>query len=226
MRKCLPEVAKGIWRIEGFSNSYLVEEADGSLTLVDCGFQPGGEKVLAEIGSMGKRPGDVKTIVLTHAHQDHARGAAKLKQATGAKLACHEAEADYVTGRSKYPSPTGAMRIMLAIMGVFVHVPPAEVDIKLKDGDQVGRLTVRHTPGHTPGSVVFLDSQTKSIFSGDTVTTGKEGLSGPNRAFTMDMAEGKKSLAKISAMKFETILPGHGGPVTAADAPQQVAKLA
>jgi glyoxylase-like metal-dependent hydrolase (beta-lactamase superfamily II) len=221
----MPEVANGIRRIEGFSNCYLVEEEGGSLTLVDCGFQGGGQKVLEEIGSMGKKPGDVKNIVLTHAHQDHSRGAARLRQVTGAKLACHESEVDYLEGRSRYPS-RGAMRLVSAILGLFVHVAPATADVKLKDGDQVGRLSVRHTPGHTPGSVVFLDSQTLSVFSGDTVVTGKEGMEGPNKSFTMDMAEAKRSLVKISTMRFETVLPGHGGPVTAADAPQQVAKLA
>jgi len=222
----LAEVAKGVRRVPGFSNSYLVEQPDGKLTLVDCGFQPNGEKILAEVASMGRKPADVTMIVLTHGHQDHSRGAAKLKGATGARLAAHESEVDYITQKNRYPPPKGGMRAMAALLGAFVKVAPAEVDVRLKEGDKVGRLEVVHTPGHTPGSIVLLDPATKSVFSGDTVVSEKEGLSGPNSSFTMDMDEAKRSVVKISALSFETVLPGHGDPFTAADAPARVRKLA
>jgi glyoxylase-like metal-dependent hydrolase (beta-lactamase superfamily II) len=222
----MSEVAKGIRRVKGFSNSYLVEQPDGKLTLVDCGMQAGGEKILAELTSMGRKPDDVTTIVLTHAHSDHVGGAKKLKAATGAKLAAHEAEAAYVTRDSKFPRAKGAMGILSVIMGVFVRVAPAEVDVRLKEGDKVGRLGVVNSPGHTPGSIVLVDDETKSVFTGDAVVSGKGGLMGPNKAFTMDMAEALRSVAKISGLRFETVLPGHGDPVKSPDAPQQVAKLA
>jgi glyoxylase-like metal-dependent hydrolase (beta-lactamase superfamily II) len=222
----LSEVAKGIRRVTGFSNSYIVEQPDGKLTLVDCGFQPGGEKILAELTAMGRKPGDVTTIVLTHAHVDHARGAQKMNTVTGAKLASHEAEVGYVTQTSKFPRAKGAMGVISLIMGLFVRVAPADVDVKLKEGDKVGRLAVVHSPGHTPGSLVLVDEQTKTVLTGDTVVSGKNGLMGPNKAFTMDMPEAMRSVAKISGLTFETVLPGHGDPFTSADAPQQVSKLA
>lgn len=222
----MSEVAKGIRRVTGFSNSYIVEQSDGKLTLVDSGFQPGGGNILAELTAMGRKPGDVTTIVLTHAHVDHARGAKKMKELTGAKLAAHEAEVGYVTQASKFPRAKGGMAVMSLIMGLFVRVAPAQVDVKLKEGDRVGRLAVVHTPGHTPGSLALVDEETKTVFTGDTVITGKSGLEGPNKAFTMDMPEAMRSVGKISTLRFETVLPGHGDPFTSADAPQQVSKLA
>jgi len=222
----LSDVAKGVRRVAGFSNSYIVEEPDGGLTLVDCGFQPSGDKILAEVAAMGKKPSDVTTIVLTHGHQDHSRGAAKVKAATGAKLAAHKAEVDYLTQESRYPTAGGAMRVMTGLMGLFVRVSPVEVDVVLNGGEKIGRLAATHTPGHTPGSIVLVDDETKSLFSGDTVVTGKQGLLGPNRSFTMDMAEANRSIVKISELRFETVLPGHGDPFTSADAPRLVGELA
>jgi glyoxylase-like metal-dependent hydrolase (beta-lactamase superfamily II) len=222
----MPEVAKGVRRIPGFSNSYLVEQPDGKLTLVDSGFQPGGDKILAELASMGRKPEDVTTIVLTHAHPDHSRGAKRLKAATGAKLATHEAEVAYVTQASRFPRAKGAMGLISLIMGAFVKTASAEVDVVLKEGDKVGRLSVVHAPGHTPGSLALVDEETKAVFTGDTVVSGKRGLMGPNKSFTMDMPEAKRSIAKIAGLRFETVLPGHGDPWTAPDAPQQVSKLA
>lgn len=222
----MPEVARGIRRVPGFSNSYIVQEPDGALTLIDCGFQPGGEKILEEVASMGRKPADVTMIVLTHGHQDHSRGAAKIKAATGAKLAAHEAEVDYITQKSAYPPAKGAMRLMGGLMGAFVKVSPADVDVRLKDGDRVGRLAVTHAPGHTPGSIVLVEQETGCLFSGDTVGSSNGEPVGPNKSFSMDMEEAKRSIAKISQMKFQTVLPGHGDPFTSPDAPLLVGKLA
>lgn len=220
------EVAKGVHRVSGFSNSYIVEQPDGKLTIVDSGFEPDAKKILAELASMGRGPRDVETIVLTHGHQDHSRGAAKLKAATGAKLAAHQSEVEYVSGKKKYPPAKGAMRLFTGILGAFVKVEPAEVELALSGDERLGRLLVVHVPGHTPGSIALLDAETKSVFSGDAVVSGKGGLVGPNRSFTMDIEEGKRSLGKLSTLSFETVLPGHGDPFTAADAPRRVGELA
>lgn len=76
-----------------FVNLYLIVEPDG-LTLVDTGLAKSGPKmVLEQIAKLGKQPGDLKRILITHADPDHTGGAAALKAKTGAKLYASRVEA-------------------------------------------------------------------------------------------------------------------------------------
>jgi len=226
----LTEILKGVERVEGSrmggSNSYLIEEADGSLTLVDAGMQADGKKVLEYITTtMMRKPSDVKTIVLTHCHVDHVRGVAALKAATGAKVAVHEADADFVSGKAKYPPPKGAMRLLFGLMSI-VRATPVEPDLRLKENDAVGRLTVIHTPGHTPGSISLYDKDGRTLFVGDAARFLKGRLQGPPPRFTPDMGQAKASVERLSRLDFEVMLSGHGEPLKSENAPQMMKDLA
>ncbi len=223
----MTKILKGVEHVDGSNaNSYLVEEADGSLTLVDAGMQTDGKKILEYITTvMMRKPSDVKTIVLTHCHVDHVRGAAALKAATGAKVAVHEADADFVSGKTKYPPPGGAIGFLFGLMSPFFHVTPVEPDLRLRENDMVGRLTVFHTPGHTPGSISLYDRDGKVLFVGDTARFVKDRLQGPPPQFTPDMGQSKASLEKLSKLDFEVMLSGHGEPFKSKDAPQLMKEL-
>ena len=208
------------------ANSYLVVEADGSLTLVDAGMQGDGKKVLEYITTkMMRKPFDVKTIVLTHCHVDHVRGAAALKAATGAKVAVHEADADFVSGKARYPPPGGAMGLLFRLMSPFFHATSVEPDLRLKENDGVGRLTVLHTPGHTPGSISLYDKEGKVLFVGDAARFLKGKLVGPPSRFTPDIGQAKASIERLSKLDFEVLLSGHGEPLRSKDAPQMMKEL-
>lgn len=208
------------------ANSYLVEQADGSLTLVDAAMQSGGKRILEYITTkMTRKPSDVKTIVLTHCHVDHTRGAAALKAATGAKVAVHEADVDFVSGKAKYPSPGGAIGFLFGLMSPFFKVTPVEPDLRLKENDGVGRLTVLHTPGHTPGSIALYNKEAKVLFVGDTVRFRKGKLGGPPPQFTPDLGQAKTSIERLSKLDFEVLLSGHGDPLKSKDASQMMKEL-
>jgi glyoxylase-like metal-dependent hydrolase (beta-lactamase superfamily II) len=223
----LTEISKGVHYADGTNaNSYLVEEADGTLTLVDAGMQSDGKKILEYItAKMMRKPSDVKTIVLTHCHVDHIRGAASLKAATGAKVAVHEADADFVSGKARYPSPGGVVGFLFGLMSPFFRVKPVEPDIRLKENDMVGRFVVLHTPGHTPGSISLYDKEGKVLFVGDTARFLKGTLEGPPAQFTIDAGQVKTSIERLSKLEFEVMLSGHGDPLKAKDAPQMMAEL-
>jgi len=223
----LDEIVKGIRYIDGTNaNSYLVEESDGTLTLVDATMQADGKKVLEFITSMGRKPSEVNTIVVTHCHVDHIRGLAALKAATGGRVAVHEADADYVSGKAKYPSPGGAMGVLFGAMSPFFRVTPVETDIRLKEGDSVGRLEVLHTPGHTPGSISLYDRQDQVLFVGDTARFLKGKLQGPPPHFTPRMDQAKASLERLSKLEFHVMLSGHGEPLRSPDSPRMMSDLA
>ena len=81
----MTEIVKGVQYVDGSNaNSYLVEESDGTLTLIDAGMQADGKKILEFITSKASRtPSEVKTIIVTHCHVDHTRGLAAIKAVTG-----------------------------------------------------------------------------------------------------------------------------------------------
>lgn len=220
----MAEILKGVQYVDGTNaNAYVVEEDDGTLTLVDATMQADGKKILQYITArMSRKPSEVRTIVVTHCHVDHIRGLAALKAATGGRVAVHEADADYVSGKAKYPSPGGAMGLVFGVMSPFLKVTPVEPDIRLKDGDAIGRLVVVHTPGHTPGSISLYDRRDRALFVGDAARFVKGELKGPPPQFTQNKAQAKESIERLSSLDFAVMLSGHGEPLVSTDGPRMM----
>ncbi len=108
----------------------------------------------------------VKYIVNTHAHFDHVGANKAIKEATGAELLLHEADAKILATASKQSRSFGLST---------VDSPPA--DRHLKHGDIVTAgevsLKVLHTPGHTPGGISLLEQGI--VFTGDSLFAGSIG---------------------------------------------------
>ena len=222
----MAEVVKGVHYIDGSNaNSYLIEESEGALTLVDAGMQKSGKRILEYLSGLDRAPTEVKTIVVTHCHPDHVRGLASVKAATGARVAVHVAVADLVAGKARYPPPGGAMGLAFRAMSQFFKTTQVEPDLRLKEGDTVGRLAVLHTPGHTPGSISLFDEKAKVLFVGDTVRFLNGKLEGPPAQFTLSMDQARSSIARLASLDFETMLSGHGEPLRSPDAPSMMSEL-
>jgi len=226
-QRTMAEIVKGVHYADGSNaNSYLVEENDGTLTLVDAGMQADGKRILEFVTlRMNRKPSEVQRIVVTHCHVDHTRGLAAIKAATGARVAIHEADSVFVSGKEKYPPPGGAMGFAFSVMSPFFKTTPVEPDLILKEGDTVGRLEVLHTPGHTPGSISLFDRQDRVLFVGDTVRFTKGRLEGPPPRFTQRMDQAKTSIERLSSLDFEVMLSGHGEPLRSPDAPRMMNEL-
>ncbi|MDZ4375206.1 MAG: metallo-beta-lactamase, partial [Phenylobacterium sp.] len=124
--------------------AYLFTTPQGHI-LVD-GAMPGSAKdIEASITKLGFAPSEVKVLLNTHAHFDHAGGLADLKRDTGAKLAAAVGDkAALETG--KYPGSEDIKAFDFA---------PVTVDRVLSDGETVSLggvvLTAHLTPGHSAG---------------------------------------------------------------------------
>ncbi len=206
------EIVPGIHQVDGVNgNCFIIVRDD--LTLIDTGMPKNSAKIVKYIQDILKRePTDIKTIVLTHFHIDHVGNASDLKKRSGAKVAIHEADADYVAGRKTPPVPRGVMGMIVKVLiPLLFGSRPVEPDIKLNDGDIIAGLTTIHTPGHTPGSICLFDPASKILFAGDLVRfNGSKIEMGP---LPLDTREIQQSINKIAALDFDIMLSGHGIPL-------------
>jgi glyoxylase-like metal-dependent hydrolase (beta-lactamase superfamily II) len=207
------EIVQGIHQVDGVNGNAYILERNG-LVVIDTGIPGSGRTILSYIrDTLHREPSEITTVLITHFHTDHIGGMRALKEAApGLKAAIHEADAGYVSGQvplPRYKSFTGL------ILRLFVTLRPSTfpADIMLRDGDRIGGLTCIHLPGHTPGSSGFLDTESATFFSGDTVRSdGKSLFEGPT-GFSMDVPRSRESIRKIAALEFDTLLVGHGRPL-------------
>jgi metallo-beta-lactamase class B len=125
-------------------SSYLVTTSAG-LVLIDAGYATTTDWLLDSIKKSGHNPTDIKYIFVTHSHLDHAGGAARMKQITGARVAL--SEEDWREVERQQASPQAQRSFPM----------PIQRDLVLKDKDAiaVGDTTFKFyfTPGHTPGAM-------------------------------------------------------------------------
>jgi len=218
-------------------NFYIVEEPAG-LVLIDSGL-PGHWGALRDhLASSGAVPGDIKAVLLTHAHPDHLGLAARVRHGTGAAVWIHSAEAATLTAAN--PARAGAStersiaRYLLrrpAAMGLLLHLArnggfhPAPVsDPEVFETPTTltrvpGAPEAVPIPGHTPGSTAYVFRQHGVIFTGDALVSydGLTGQRGPRlvcRGFTHDGASALASLDTLAGIgEGLTVLPGHGDPM-------------
>ncbi|MBK8004803.1 MAG: MBL fold metallo-hydrolase [Gemmatimonadetes bacterium] len=143
-------------------NCYILADRETRrAVLVDPGEDPA--LFLAELGRRGLT---LEAIWLTHGHVDHIMGVAEVKAATGVPVYLHPAD------RALYD----ALPQQGGWMGLVLEAPPPP-DHQLADGQvlHLGRhaFTVRHTPGHSPGSVSFVGPDI--ILGGDVLFSGSIG---------------------------------------------------
>lgn len=197
--------------------AYLIEDPDG-LTLIDASIPASASKILNQIESMGRKPTDVKRILITHAHFDHHGNLPLLKQATGAQILASALEKPTIEGKQSVPRPDPAQ---LTGVWKFIRIPesslpPVAVDRVIEDGDMIeafGGLQAVFTPGHAPGHMAYWQPQKRVLFCGD-VIFHMTGLTLPFAMATVDMHQNKKSVQRIAQLNPEIVCFGHGNPLT------------
>lgn len=205
----------------GHTKAFIVEYEDG-LVIVDTFYGADAKMVLGEIARIGKAPGDIKHIALTHAHRSHLGGMATLARLSGAPTYAHEWEADIIEGNRPIHNPhLFAFDPIKAWPIIFFGQlterwnkhDPRPVDQLVEDGAMIGPLQVVHTPGHTPGHLAFYWPERKVLFSGDAFVTWP--LITPSwRSTMLNEPQSWESLNRMAALDIEVIGPGHGPSIT------------
>jgi len=132
--------------------AFLITGPEGHVVL-DAGYPTTARLIMASIAKLGFDIKDVKVLLNSEPHPDHAGGLGVLQDASGAELWASDASADSIASGGDDRDMILPMRALLWI-GV-VGYPPARVDHRFKDGDtiRVGpiALTAHITAGHTRG---------------------------------------------------------------------------
>ncbi|MDY0000253.1 MAG: MBL fold metallo-hydrolase [Polyangia bacterium] len=187
------------------TNSYLLGcEATREAVVIDPGFEA--EEILAQVETDELR---VVKILLTHGHVDHVSAVSGVKAGTGAPVYIHAADQDqYLAAPS-----------LARYFGLRTEAQPPPDHI-LSDGDEVTfgqeKLSVIHTPGHTPGGVCFLSESAKLLVAGDTLFCrgiGRTNL--PGGSMRQLFASIKQRIYSLDGSI--RVLPGHGPDTTIRD---------
>ncbi|MDQ4131043.1 MAG: MBL fold metallo-hydrolase [Actinomycetota bacterium] len=225
-------VAGGIHRVEdAFTNWYLVEDGQ-RLTVVDTGLPTSWGSLEKALSQLGRRPGDIEAVVLTHAHFDHLGFAERARSQLGVPVFVHENDVP-LTGqprqygheraRSWYlATKPRALPIAAALVRSRAWWPKRLKEVQRYEGGELpvpGSPRVIFAPGHTLGHCALHFPARDAVIAGDAIVTldPYTGLRGPrivSRAATADSRRALDSLAALAATGASTVLTGHGEPWT------------
>jgi metallo-beta-lactamase class B len=187
--------------------SFLITTPQGHI-LLDGGFAETAPLIKESVRQLGFRLEDVKVLINSHAHSDHAGGLAELKKLTGAQLAASEADAPLLAAGGKDDFSWGDK----------YTYPPVRADRLLSDGDRVElggvTMTARLTPGHTKGCTTWTTKVKEDgreldvLFIGSTTIPGHKLVGNVNYpGIAEDYA---RSFALLKTLPCDVFLAPHG----------------
>ena len=171
------------------SNIYVVGRE--RVTIIDTGVGNRQNPVWPQLKELGVEPRNVERIIITHAHHDHAMGAFLILEKAKPKVYVHEDDAGFIASS----------------LGDSL--------VKVREGDiietELWPLEVIWTPGHTEGGMCLYAREQRILFSGDTAFP--DGYFGRFDGDTGSLDQLVESLRKLTKLKVDVMLAGHGVPV-------------
>lgn len=196
-------------------NVYVVDAGEG-LIMIDAGAGMDGPAIERELQNDGYRVQDIRYLVVTHAHADHAVGAPYFLEKSKARLVTSAYEG-HILGQPTLLENTMKEYVAAGFYPPGYRFPGMEADLLLEDGDclELGNICLQALvlPGHTGGGLCLygnIDGR-EVLFSGDTVLfDGKINLMS---IFDGDLLAYKDSILRLEKLPVDMLLPGHLQPV-------------
>lgn len=194
-------------------SAFLITTPDGHV-LIDGVLAQSVPQIIANIKALGFDIADVKYLLNTHAHIDHAGGLAGLQRASGAQMLASAADKPFLEAGAIDHGPSQGMRF-----------PPVRVDRVIGDGDVIAlggtALTAHLTPGHSPGCtswslpVKAADSTRHQAFLHCSATVAGQSL--VPEAYPGMVAAFRSTFAKVKGIKADIFLANHDNFFALAD---------
>lgn len=224
----LVPVTERVHLARGDAVNWLLVTDDTGVLLIDAGYPGDRVDVLASLGALGYRAGDVRAVLLTHAHIDHLGSAIWLAKTYRTPVYCHPDEVGHA--KREYLEQVSPLRVAVQLWrpswatwsmhvvrsdGLSREGIPAAAPLT---GDIAAGLPGQPvpipTPGHTRGHCSYLVDGV--LASGDALVTGHAVLArtGPQllpALFSHNQGDCLRSLAALGLLDTEILAPGHGG---------------
>ena len=187
--------------------AYLVADEEG-LVLVNVGMAANVPMVLESIATLGFDPEEIRFLLVTQAHMDHAGGAALLRERTGAEVLAGRADVplleagglgDYVFGDEAPYAPVADAR-----------------GLRHEEVIVCGKLRLRTvaTPGHTPGGSSWLleteqDGQAIRVLFQGSISVLPDAVLTDNASYPNAIADFRTSFRRLEACRADFVLPDH-----------------
>ncbi|AKF84752.1 metallo beta-lactamase [Myxococcus fulvus 124B02] len=202
-------IADHTWQIGTEELTALLVETQDGVVLLDGGMPQMADHLLENLRRRGFKPQDLRLLLSSHAHADHAGPFAALKRRTGARIVA-SAESSALLARG------GSDDLHFGDDFAF---PPATVDRVVMDGEVVSQggveFTAHFMPGHTPGSIAWTWNDTRDgkpvrIAYVDSLSApGYQLLSNPRYPRIVD--DYRRSFATVRALPCDVLLSPHPG---------------
>lgn len=205
---------------DGLIASYLLPAEDG-WAIVEVGPATVRSALLEGLRQAGVEPDEVRHVLVTHIHLDHAGGLGALADALPeAKFYAHRAGVAHLIDPSRLIA--SARRAWGAaadpLWGTILPVPSGRI-VPLDGGESIplkdGRLEVLATPGHARHHLSFLDTTTRSVMTGDSAGVRLAGASAARPAVPppdLDLDALFESLDRMRAVEPRALWYAHFGP--------------
>ena len=168
---------------------HLIEDS-GEVAIVDCAHNNSWPQVEAALAKIGRKPADVRWLILTHVHLDHAGGAGLfMSKLPRAQLVVHERGARHMIDPSKLYAGVEVVYGKENAKRLYGDLLPVEASRVVigNHGDKLSlgqrTLEILDTPGHARHHISIVDHAAKGIFSGDTFGLSYRELDVDGKAF-------------------------------------------
>jgi len=205
------KIGEGLYYVGAADYTSFLIVTKAGLIVIDGGDAPTGHQVVGNIRTLGFDPADIRILLNTHEHFDHAAGLAEIKRAApGARFYASAADGAIVAAGGKGDP---------FLKGARFEYDPVKPDEILKDGQRLRlggwTLTAHLTPGHTPGCTTWtfpvtvagkvrqaLDHCSSTVLPGYRL--------GKVETYPGQTADYEKSFATWKTLPCEVFLASHG----------------
>jgi glyoxylase-like metal-dependent hydrolase (beta-lactamase superfamily II) len=225
----IKKIVENVYQVNlGMVNCFIID--DEGLILVDTGLPESEKKIFHALSEIGKKPTDIKQIILTHLHPDHAGSAAGIQKLLQIPVFAHSADAGLIRkgvgGRESMVRTQGFFPWL--IFNLFMRnaqsaIKPVDPITTLEDNQLLPILSgvrVIHSPGHSAGHISLLLEKEQVLIAGDICGN----MGGLNYSILYeDPILAKQTLKEVAKYNFDIACFGHGNPLLG-DANKKFAK--